>query len=93
MKLRWKEPEGEKSALREFTVRDATTAFDAASADFQFAAAVAAFGMTLRGSAHRGSSSFELAAELARAGLVRGDPDGRRAEFLGLVETARAIRR
>jgi Ca-activated chloride channel family protein len=61
-----------------------------ASADFKFAAAVAAFGMVLRGSEHRGGATLGGVIELA--GEARGDdPGGRRAEFIELARRARAI--
>ena len=56
--------------------------------DFGFAAAVAAFGMSLRNSEHRGDASIDLALELAREYRGR-DADGYRAEFIRLMELAR----
>jgi Ca-activated chloride channel family protein len=50
----------------------------------RFAAAVAAWGMLLRESPHRGSASPALVQALAREGLG-ADPGGYRREFLQLV--------
>ena len=72
LKLRYKEPEGNESTLREYPLKAGVTQvtgdrrqetgggqsppyrFEAASEDMRFAAAVASFGMILRGSEHRG---------------------------------------
>ena len=60
------------------------------SEDFRFAAAVAGFGQLLRTSPYTGSWTYDDALALARSG--RGaDPQGYRAEFVQLVETARSL--
>ncbi len=88
VKIRYKAPDAEKSKLLSFPVRD--DPHSQVTGDFQFAAAVACFGMLLRESEHRGQGNYAMALELARAG--RGDdPHGYRAEFIRLVETARAL--
>jgi Ca-activated chloride channel homolog len=69
--------------------------------DLRFAAAVAAFGMTLRDSKHKGRSTFELAARLAEGSLPQAttpswadtEGDALRAEFLTLLERARNLKR
>jgi Ca-activated chloride channel family protein len=61
---------------------------DAASADLRFAAAVAGFGLVLRGSEHRGSATYASVAGLAE-GAVGDDP--RRAELLALIGKAAAL--
>jgi Ca-activated chloride channel homolog len=91
VKLRYKDPEGEKSRLIEAPVRDSERNFQGASADFRFAAAVAAFGMTLRDSPHRGSADFTLAYTLAEK-AIGADVGGYRAEFLQLVKRAQALK-
>lgn len=91
VKLRYKDPEGEKSRLIEAPVRDSERNFQGASADFRFAAAVAAFGMTLRDSPHRGSADFTLAYTLAEK-AIGADLGGYRAEFLQLVKRAQALK-
>jgi Ca-activated chloride channel homolog len=87
VKLRYKEPDGHTSALLERTIHDDGAM---ASADLSFAAAVAEFGMLLRASEHRGTSSYAQALELGRAGAAR-DPGGHRAEFVRLVERAQRL--
>jgi Ca-activated chloride channel family protein len=90
LKLRYKEPEGETTKLLEYPLKDRGHSFHSASADFQFAAAVASFGMILRGSEHRGSSNLAAVAEIASAALGN-DQGGYRAEFLDLVRKAQAL--
>jgi len=90
LKLRYKQPDGDTSKLMTIPVSDAGQGFDRSSGDFQFAAAVAAFGMVLRDSPHKGSASYELVSELAGAGLGF-DPGGYRAEFVELVKKARSL--
>ncbi|HEX7190226.1 MAG TPA: von Willebrand factor type A domain-containing protein [Thermoanaerobaculia bacterium] len=90
IKLRYKEPNGETSKLVASSAIDTGTSAYAASADLQFAAAVAEFAMLLRKSPHKGTSSYADVAALARAS--RGvDLDGTREEMLRLVETSRAL--
>ncbi|MBH1941724.1 VWA domain-containing protein [Mobilitalea sibirica] len=55
------------------------------SEDFYFAAAVAEFGMLLRNSEYKGTSSIENLLMLAEKGLGK-DEDGYRTEFINLVE-------
>ena len=84
VKLRYKAPDGDESRLITVPVKNRTSDL---SANVGFAAAVAEFGMVLRQSEHRGSSTYNDAAALARR--FRGsDPDGYRAEFARLVELA-----
>jgi Ca-activated chloride channel family protein len=91
VKLRFKQPEGDASVLREFPLADAGAAFAEASTDTRFAAAVAAFGMLLRGSEFRGEATFATVAKLAGAALGP-DAGGYRAEFLDLVRRAESLR-
>jgi Ca-activated chloride channel family protein len=90
LKIRNKEPEKDRSVLSEFTVRDSTRKFSEASADFKFAAAVAAFGMVLRDSPHKGSANLENVLEWAKDG--RGpDTSGYRREFIRLIHRALSL--
>ena len=56
----------------------------------RFTSAVAAFGMLLRGSRHKGDASFAMVKKLAAA-AVGPDKHGYRAEFLKLVDRAAAL--
>ncbi|HQL96482.1 MAG TPA: VWA domain-containing protein, partial [Candidatus Hydrogenedentes bacterium] len=89
VKLRYKRPDADTSTRLDVPVAGDT--LDAApGADHQFAAAVAAWGMLLRRSAHAGTASLDLVLQLAEAGKG-ADLDGRRAEFISLVQTTAAL--
>ncbi len=89
VKLRYKEPDGERSRLQSVAVKRGEPS-QKASASLRFASAVAAFGMLLRDSEHKGSASWETVRRLvAEAGGE--DAEGYRAEFLGLVDRAEAL--
>ena len=90
IKLRYKQPDGDKSRLIERSVDNRVIPWQRVSRDFRFAAAVAAFGMILRGSEHRGSATLELVRELATEGRGR-DVHGYRGEFIDLVERAQVV--
>jgi Ca-activated chloride channel family protein len=90
VKLRYKEPDGEKSRLLSVPVVDSGVTMSGASEDLRFAASVAAFGMVLRNSPHKGSASLDLAARLATEGMG-ADAGGYRRSFLDLVEKARPL--
>ncbi|MCB1096136.1 MAG: von Willebrand factor type A domain-containing protein [Verrucomicrobiae bacterium] len=62
------------------------------SPDFQFAAAVAGYGMMLRESPYRGDVSTTMVRQLAEGGLAF-DPYGLRREFVELVRLSEKIRR
>jgi Ca-activated chloride channel homolog len=87
VKVRYKAPGGLRSALLEHPVSERSLTLGSTSPAFRFAAGVAAFGMTLRQSPERGSSSFSLARQLAQ-GAVGRDLDGYQRELMGLIDTA-----
>jgi Ca-activated chloride channel family protein len=87
LKIRSKEPEGEKSVLSEYELQGQPKKFDYATEDCKFAAAVAAFGMVLRDSPYKGNASMQNALQWAKEG--RGiDRHGYRDEFISLVNRA-----
>jgi Ca-activated chloride channel homolog len=90
LKLRYKQPDGQTSRLLEYALTGRGHSFNSASPDLQFAAAVASFGMVLRGSQHSGSSNLAAVAEIASASLG-SDPGGYRAEFVDLVRKAQTL--
>jgi Ca-activated chloride channel family protein len=89
VKLRHKEPTGTRSRLTSVAVRDVEPGTEA-SANLRFSAAVAAFGMLLRDSEHKGAASWAQVIDLAR-GAVGPDPEGHRAEFLVLARNAQTL--
>ena len=83
VKLRYKQPDGDKSIPMEFVQKNQ---LDKASEDMNFAAAVAMFGMHLRKSAYANNATLKDIIKLAENG--RGnDDDGYRAEFIRLVKS------
>jgi Ca-activated chloride channel family protein len=90
LKLRYKQPDGEKSRLIEQPVKDAAREFGQAGSDFKFAAAVAGYGMLLRNSPHKGDLTWEKVLRLAEQGLGE-DKEGYRAEFVDLARTAQKL--
>lgn len=87
VKLRYKNPTEDTSRLIEQPVNDNNATIEQSSPDFRFAAAVAEFGMLLRGSSQSGSANWNHVYKLA-ASAEGHDEGGYRAEFLELVEKA-----
>jgi Ca-activated chloride channel family protein len=91
VKLRYKMPSAETSQLLEYPIRKSDIAStDKLSANFRFAASVAAFGQLLRGGKYIGDFSYADVTKLARGALAE-DRDGYRREFVSLVELARTL--
>ncbi|HLP71158.1 MAG TPA: VWA domain-containing protein [Rhizobium sp.] len=89
VKMRYKRPGEDKSALVTMPVDDTNTvaSVDAAPQDVRFSVAVAAFGQKLRRLAALETYPYQAIADLASAS--RGpDPYGYRSEFVGLVHLA-----
>jgi Ca-activated chloride channel family protein len=89
VKLRYQPPSGGTSRLVSRVVRAGERG---APGTLGFAAAVAEFGMLLRNSEYKGTSSWDDVLRLAKGGMGR-DPGGYRAEFVRLVEVARGMTR
>jgi Ca-activated chloride channel family protein len=89
IKLRYKQPDGNKSKLMELPVKnklDKNT-----SENYRFSAAVASFGMLLRGSEFMGNTTIESVLDLA-INAKGDDKEGYRAEFIQLVKTVNDLR-
>ncbi|MCA9685994.1 MAG: DUF3520 domain-containing protein [Myxococcales bacterium] len=69
---------------------DRGLALGQSSDDFRFAAAVAEFGMLLRGSEHAGNASWDQTRELA-VGALGQDRGQYRHEFMALVDKAESL--
>jgi len=89
VKLRFKPPTGDVSTRFDVPV-PATVVTAETRPDFQFASAVAAFGILLRHSSYAGAANMDMVINLAQQGKG-GDPDGLRAEFINLAKTAAAL--
>lgn len=87
VKLRYKAPDADVSQLMELPVLDRNAAVASAPGDFQFATAVAGYGLLLRGSQQVGNLNWEMIRQMAKAGKGE-DAEGYRGEFLQLVEKA-----
>lgn len=92
LKLRFKQPDGNRSELIQASIRveDIKPALAETSQNFRFAAAVAAFGQLLRGG--EAMQDFSMADAVALARDARGeDRGGYRAEFIRLAGLAESL--
>ncbi len=90
IKFRYKPNDVSASKMDLVTVKDTPKAFNATTADFRFAAAVAEFGMLLRDSQFKQESTFDQAISIAKAAKGE-DQDGYRSEFVRLAESAKLL--
>ena len=90
IKLRYKQPDGDKSKLLEQAVADKTSAAEQGSENFRLAAAVAEFGLLLRDSEYKGKATYMHAAQLARS--AKGvDRNGYRRELIEMMEAMQSL--
>lgn len=90
LKTRYKEPVSEVSKMDSFTLADEQMNPELAPENVRFAAAVAEFGMLLRQSELKGTSSYASVIKMARN--AKGtDEQGYRTEFIKLAETAEML--
>ena len=89
VKLRYKQPDKQKSNLLEVPVM-ASSVTSSASPEMKFIMAVAQFGQLLRDSDYKGDATYAKVVELAREGL-ENDPRGYRREFIRLVEAVEQL--
>jgi hypothetical protein len=89
VRLRYKRPTSDESTRLDVSLVDAGNRA-VPSRDFEWAAAVAAFGLLLRQSQYCELANFDAILETAQA--AKGDdPTGRRREFIDLVRQARSL--
>ena len=88
LKLRYKEPNGDKSIEMNHIVKDVYK--NPNTKDFNFACSVAGFGMLLQKSKFREDLSYETIIKLAQNSLGE-DNDGYRKEFISLLEKAKSL--
>jgi Ca-activated chloride channel family protein len=91
IKVRYKKPDGSTSMLLEKPVRGNADIIEESSDNLRFAAAVIEFGMILRESEFKGTSTLDSAAKLARSAKGE-DEDGYRSEMIRLIATAKDLR-
>jgi Ca-activated chloride channel homolog len=87
LKIRYKEPDGNKSIEYETVLKNSPVSVSKASDNFLFSAAAAEFAMLLKDSKYKGNSSYESILKMAKASKGK-DEFGYRAEFINLVERA-----
>jgi Ca-activated chloride channel homolog len=91
VRLRYKAPKSDTSELLTGKVENSIAKpIGTASNNLKFAAAVTAYGMNLRNSPYKGSSSFGSVLELANQSKG-ADLDGYRSEFIRLVEKSKKL--
>lgn len=90
VKFRYKEPDGEVSKLIERVLANKIIPESKLSRDFLFSAAVAEFGMILRDSEFKGTSTFDEVIRLA-TGSKGKDKNGYRAEFIKMADAAKIL--
>jgi len=90
VKFRYKKPDGDKSSLIEHPVLGESISINKTSDNFRFAAAVAEFGLLLRNSEFKQSSSYDHAWKIAKSALG-DDKEGYRSGFLKMIRTAQGL--
>jgi len=90
IKFRYKDPSKNTSELIVHPVKNNDVAFNATSNNFRFAAAVAGFGMLLRQSEFKGSSSYNTILHTAND-AIGNDAEGYRKEFVTLIKKAASL--
>ena len=92
VKLRYKDPDGNKSKLIVETIKNQNITLEESSNNLRWAAAVAEFGMLLRDSEFKGESNYSQVIALAK-GAIGEDENGYRAEFIRLVQSGGLLAR
>ena len=87
VKIRYKEPDGDKSKEIVRVLNDEITTLANSSENFKFSSAVAQFAMVLRDSEFKGTADYNSIKKLAESSIGK-DQYGYRKEFLTLVERA-----
>ena len=90
LKIRYKNPDSEKSRLFDLPVKYTSVPFSACSENLRFAASVAEFGLLLRNSEYKGNASYQNAMKRAKSALGK-DEEGYRSEFIRLAKIAELL--
>jgi Ca-activated chloride channel family protein len=86
--VRYKKPGQEESQLLSQEIESASGDIATASENMRFVSAMAAFGMLMKDSQHKGTATLDMIRELA-SGSVTFDPHGYRKEFTNLLQSVR----
>ncbi len=87
VKVRYKKPDGRRSTEHAWPVTGETAALRATSDDYRFSAAIAGWGLLLKGSPYVGDWTMADASDLAGSAL-RHDPAGDRQQAMELMDVA-----
>jgi Ca-activated chloride channel family protein len=90
LKIRYKNPDNEKSELLEFPIQNLVKSSEATSDNFRFATAVAEYGLLLRNSEFKGNARYDDVITRAK-GAFGKDEEGYRAEFVKLVKLTKDL--
>jgi Ca-activated chloride channel homolog len=90
-KLRYKLPKEDESKLLTIGLTDRGTSIENASDNLRFATSVVEFGLLLRNSRFKGSSSYQNVLSLANSS-IGNDLKGYRSDFTQLVNQAKSLR-
>jgi Ca-activated chloride channel homolog len=90
IKFRYKKPDSDISTLIEIPVKDSSVPLMSTSNNFRFSAAVAEWGLLLRGSEFKADATYNQVIELAESS-TGSDLDGYRKEFIDLVTASKQL--
>lgn len=90
IKFRYKKPDSDISSLIEIPVKNSIIQLQYSSVNFRFSAAVAEWGLLLRGSEYKGSANYSQVIELAESSAGT-DTNGYREEFIELVKISNEL--
>jgi Ca-activated chloride channel family protein len=90
VKFRYKKPKGTKSILIEEVIPFKNNYVTDMSENFRFSASVAGFGMLLRNSENKGTTTYKSIIDLASASKGK-DSEGYRSEFIQLIKLAKHL--
>lgn len=90
VKFRYKKPAEDKSLLLEKIISGSPVAFNNAGNNIKLAAAVAKFGMMLRGSEYKGAGGYDMALQILNP-LVKEDKEGYKTELVQLVKASQSL--
>lgn len=87
VKLRYKQPDKDESVEISTPIYNKSLGMEDVSETFLFAASVAAYGMMLQNSEHKGALTWDMVGKLAKDNMG-ADSEGYRKEFLDLIKKA-----
>ncbi len=90
LKLRYKEPDADQSKLMTTTVKTSDRKNNMESDNLKWSASMAQFGMLLRNSEYKGTTTYEAAISLAQSAVGK-DAEGYRRECVQLMKNAQAM--